>query len=299
MSYPQGAPGGSGFPSAQQPTPQFGAPTQQFSAVPDAEPAAEGPSKLPVYLNGVTAGLGLLVYLSSFGPQFSVDSSQFPGGGELSGSSLGVALGVVAALVAGLLAGVGLLAKRDFVAVTAVAAVLGFLLVLADIINVPSGASVDWGLYLVIAFTLLQAAVAIVVLLFHAGIVTPPAPRPKYEQQPQHYGQYPGYYGQQAGQQPGQQHGAPQHQQGPQHQQRPGYPTPYGGSGGYQGSGQNTGGYQASGQNTGGFPSDQSGPPTPPTGFPTYGQPPASNAPTTQVPTQHQAPSPSQPDQSS
>lgn len=288
MSYPQGAPGGSGFPPAQQPTPQFGSPTQQFSAVPDAEPVAAGPSKLPAYLSGVTAALGLLVYLSSFGPQFSVDSSQFPGGGELSGSSLGVALGIVAALVAGLLAGVSLLVKRDFVAVAAVAAVLGFLLVLADIINVPAGASVDWGLYLVIAFTLLQAAVAIVVLLFDAGIITPPVPRPKYEQQqPQHYGQYPGgYYGQQP---PQQQHGAPSHHQAPQHQQRPGYPTPYGGSGGYQ----------TSGQNTGGFPSDQSGPPTPPTGFPTYGQPPASNAPTTQVPTQHQSPSSSQPDQSS
>ena len=284
MSYPQGTPGGPGYPPAQQPTPQFGAPTQQFSAVPDNEPGAEGPSKLPAYLSGLTAVFGLLVYLSSFGPQFSVNSSDFPGMAELSGSSFGVLFGVIAAVVAGLLAGVSLLRNQpNYTAVVAVAAVLGFLLVLADAVNSPSGTSIDWGLYLVIAFTLLQAAVAIVVLLFDSGAITPPAPRPRYEQPQQQYGQYPGgYYGQPQG--------GPSHHQGPQ-QQRPGYPTPYGGSGGYPGSGQNTGGFPAAPQ--------QSGPPTPPTGFPTYGQPPASNAPTTQVPTQHQSPSSSQPDQSS
>ncbi|VEG57563.1 transmembrane protein [Mycolicibacterium aurum] len=283
MSYPQGAPGGSGYPPAQQPTPQFGTPTQQFNTAPEAGPAAEGPSKLPVFLNAATAVLGLLVYLSSFGPQFSVDASDFPGVAELSGSSFGVLFAVIAAVVAGLLAAVGLLRKQpNFTAVVAVAAVLGFLLVLGDSVNSPAGTSIDWGLYLVIAFTLLQAAVAVVVLLFDSGVITPPVPRPKYEQPQQQYGQYPGQYY-------GQPHGGQQHQ-GPQ-QQRPGYPTPYGGS---------TGGYPGSGQNTGGFPaSPQSGPPTPPTGFPTYGQPPASNAPTTQVPTQHQSPSSSQPDQSS
>lgn len=283
MSYPQGAAGGPGYPPAQQPTPQFGSPTQQFSSQPEAEPAVEGPSKLPAYLSAGTAVLGLLVYLSSFGPQFSVDSSDFPGMAELSGSSFGVLFGVIAAMLAGLLAGVSLLRNQpNYTAVVAVAAVLGFLLVLGDAVNSPAGTSVDWGLYLVIAFTLLQAAVAIVVLLFDSGVITPPVPRPKYEQPQQQYGQYPGgYYGQP--------HGGPQQLQAPQ-QQRPGYPSPYGGGGGYPTSGQNTGGFPAT---------QQSGPPTPPTGFPTYGQPPASNAPTTQVPTQHQSPSPSQPDQSS
>jgi Family of unknown function (DUF5336) len=281
MSYPQGAPGGQGYPPAQQPTPQFGAPTQQLRSLPESEPGADGPSKLPAYLSAGTAVLGLLVYLSSFGPQFSVDSSDFPGVAELSGSSFGVLFGVIAAVLAGLLAGVSLLRNQpNFTAVVAVVAVLGFLLVLGDAVNSPAGTSAAWGLYLVIAFTLLQAAVAIVVLLFDSGIITPPVPRPKYEQPQQQYGQYGGYYGPQ--------HGGPQQHQAPQ-QQRPGYPTPYGG-----------GGYPSPGQNTGGFPATQeSGPPTPPTGFPTYGQPPASNAPTTQVPTQHQSPSSSQPDQSS
>lgn len=282
MSYPQGAPGGQGFPPGQQPTTQFSAPTQQFNRVTDTDPVAEGPSKLPVYLSAAVAALGLLVYLSSFGPQFSVAASDFSGVGELTGSSFGVIFAVIAAIVAGLLAAVGLLPRQNnFTAVAAVAAILALLLVLADIINKPAEASIAWGLYLVIAFILLQAAVAVVVLLFDAGIITPPVPRPKYEQ-PQSYGQYPGYYGQ-----PPTQGGSGQHQQGPPQQQRPGYPTPYGG-------------YPGSGPSTGGFPAGSpSGPPTPPTGFPTYGQPPASNTPTTQVSAPHQSPSSSQPGQSS
>ncbi|WP_460354614.1 DUF5336 domain-containing protein [Mycobacterium sp. ZZG] len=283
MSYPQGAPGGPGFPG-QQPTTQFTAPTQQFGRIPDAEPAADGPSRLPFSLSAAVAVLGLLVYLSSFGPQFTVASSDFPDFRPLTASSFGVFFAVIAAVVAGLLAGVGLLPRqRNFVAVAAVAAVLGFLLVLAEVINKPSEASIGWGLYLAVAFTLLQAATAVVVLLFDSGIITPPAPRPKYEQ-PQSYGQY-GYYGQQ-----GPHTGQGQHQQLPQHQ-RPGYPSQYGGSG-YPG----TGGFPAA------SPSGQSapsGPPTPPTGFPTYGQPPASDTPTTHVPTQHQPPSSSQSGQSS
>ncbi|MFW0152458.1 DUF5336 domain-containing protein [Mycobacterium sp. smrl_JER01] len=280
-----------GYPPGQQPTTQFTAPTQQFSRVPDAEPAAEGPSRLPVYLSAVVAGLGLLVYLSSFGPQFSVAASDFSGLGELTGSSFGVLFAVIAALVAGLLAAVGLLPRqRNFIAVTAVAAVLAFLLVLAEVINKPAEASIDWGLYLVIAFILLQAAVAVVVLLFDSGVITPPVPRPKYEQH-QSYGQYPGYYGQPPSQGP--QHGGPQHQQAPPQHQRPGYPSQYGGSGAYPSTGPSTGGFPAS------SPSGESGPPTPPTGFPTYGQPPASNTPTTQAPAPHQSPSSSQSGQSS
>ncbi len=278
MSYPQGAPGGPGYPPAQQPTTQFAAPTQQFNKLPDAEPAAEGPSKLPAYLSAVTAALGLLVFLASFGPQFAVGAADIAAAAALGGVSLWGIFVVVSALLAGLFAGVGLLPKQqNYAAVAAVAAVLGFLLVLYIVLSAPSSVSIEWGLYLVVAFSLLQAAVAVVVLLFDSGIVAPPAPRPRYEQ-PQ-YGQYPGaYYGQPPTHQPAQ-------QQAPQ--QRPGYPASYGG-------------YPGSGPTTGGFPaSESSGTPTPPTGFPTYGQPPASNTPTTQVPTPHQPTSSSQPGQSS
>src|SRR5262245_60807416 len=215
MSYPPGSPG---YPPAQQPTTQFAAPTQQFGKVPDTRttpstPAAEGPSKLPVYLTAAVAALGLAVYLSSYGPLFEASADFF--------TPTLLDLGVVASLLAGLIAGVGLVPKQKAApALAAVLSVLGFLLAVAIVLTVPQGVSIEWGLYLIIAFSVVQAIVAVAVLLFDAGVLTPPVPKPRYEQQ--QYGQYGGpgpYYGQ-----PHQQPGPPQ-----QHQQRPGYPSPYGG----------------------------------------------------------------------
>ena len=257
MTYPPGSPG---YPPAQQPTTQFAAPTQQFGKSPDATPTAEGPSKLPVYLTAAVAALGLAVYLSSYGPLFEASADFF--------TPTLLDLGVVASLLGGLIAGVGLVPKQKAApALVAVLSVLGFLLAVAIVLTAPQGVNVKWGLYLIIAFGVVQAIVAVAVLLFDAGVIAPPVARPRYEQQ-QQYGQYGGpYYGQPH--QPG-----PQHQQGPPQQQRHGYPSQYGG--GYPG-GPSTGGFSAG---------QQGGPPTPPTGFPTYGQPPSSNAPTTQVPAQ-------------
>src|SRR5690349_15269738 len=258
MTYPPGSPG---YPPAQQPTTQFAAPTQQFGKLPEpaSAPAAEGPSKLPFYLTAAVAALGLAVYLSSYGPLFA------SAGTDLFTPTL-LDLGVVASLLAGLIAGVALVPRQKAApAVVAVLSVLGFLLAIAIVLTAPEGVEIKWGLYLIIAFSVVQAIVAVAVLLFDAGVITPPAPKPRYE--PQQYGQYGG---------PGPYYGQP-HQSGPppQQQHRPGYPPPYGG----------------------GYPS---GPPTPPTGFPTYGQPPSSgnagnagnssSAPTTQVPVQ-QSPS--------
>src|SRR3954464_3713646 len=237
MTYPPGSPG---YPPAQQPTTQFAAPTQQFGKAPDAAPAADGPSKLPVYLTAAVAALGLAVYLASYGPLFTITSSDFQGLGDLSGASFGLELAVVASLLAGLLAGVSLLPKqKTYVAVVAVFAVVSFLLVIAEVLDKPSSVSIGWSLYLIIAFSVVQAIIAVAVLLFDAGIINAPAPRPRYEQQ--QYGQYGGpgpYYGQ-------------QHQPGPPHQQqqqRPGYPSQYGG--GYQG-GPSTGGFSAGPQGGG------------------------------------------------
>lgn len=265
MSYPQGPPGNPGYPPAQQPTTQFAAPTQQFGRAPEPGPTGPaGPSQLPMYLAVAVVVLGLGVYLSSFGPLFT-------SGGDFFTPTL-LDLGVVASIAAGLIAGVSLLPKqKSLPAVLAVLSVLAFLLVIAIVLTAPQGVSLDWGLYLIIAFTMFQAIAAVAVLLFDAGIIAPPTPRqPRYDQ-PQ-YGQYGGpgapYYGQAP-------HGGPP----PQQQglsQRPGYPSQYGG---YPGGGPSTGGF-SSGQ--------QSGPPTPPTGFPAYGQPPGSSAPTTesQMPSQ-------------
>ena len=101
MTYPPGSPG---YPPAQQPTTQFAAPTQQFGKVPDAAPAAEGPSKLPVYLTAAVAALGLAVYLSSYGPLFEASADFF--------TPTLLDLGVVASLLGGLIAGVGLVPKQ-------------------------------------------------------------------------------------------------------------------------------------------------------------------------------------------
>ncbi|KUI24113.1 hypothetical protein AU196_10220 [Mycobacterium sp. IS-1742] len=269
MTYSPGSPG---YPPANQPTTQFSAPTQHFGKLPEPPASGEGPNKLPAYLLMVVAALGLLVYLCNFGPIFEVSASDFLGqGGTVSGSTLGIGLAVISALAAGLLAGVTLLSKgRTYVAIAAVLSVLALLLVIAELINKPSEASIGWALYALIILSLLQAGAAVAALLFDTGVLTPPAPRPKYDQQQQQYGQYGGpggpggYYGQpHSGAHQPQQHLTGSHQQAPQ-QQRPGYPSQYGG--GYPGGGgPSTGGFQTPGQ--------QSGPPTPPTGFPTYGQP--------------------------
>lgn len=282
MTY---SPGGHGYPPGQQPTTQFAVPSQRYSKVPEPAPAApESAGKLPVYLSAAVAVLGLAVYLSEFGPVFTISNSDFPQMGTASGTSLGVGLAVLASILAGALAAVSLLPKqKGYLGVVAAISTVAFLLVIAEVINKPGGVSIGWALYLVIAFTLLQAGAAIAAVLFDTGVLTAPEPRASYEQQqPQQYGQYPGpgsYYGQPPlgsgpGHQPPPQHQAPQHQGPPQ---RPGYPSQYGG--GYP-SGPSTGGFSSSGS--------QSGPPTPPTGFPAFGQPQqsSSSAPTTQVPAQ-------------
>jgi hypothetical protein len=273
MTYSQGGPG---YPPAQ-PTTQFAAPTQQFSKPGPDEPA--GASKLPLYLTAAVIVLGLAAYLLSYGPVWKsnqLDTLGVPDG--MSGSPQ-LAFTIVASLLAALLAAVALVPRqKSRFAAVAVLSVLAFLLALSGLLNTPSYASIGWALIVIVVVVGLQAIVAVGALLLEAGVVTPPAPRPKYDQQ-QQYGQYGGpgqYYGQ-----PGQQH-APQ-QGGPQQhspqQQRPGYPTQYGGGGGGYPSGPHTGGFSALGP--------QSGTATPPTGFPSFGGPQSpGSAPTTQVPAQ-------------
>ena len=179
-----------------------------------------------MYLTAAVAALGLAVYLSSFGPLFTTASADF-----FSASTL-LDLGVVVGRCSpALMAGVGLLPKQKAApALVAVLSVLGFLLVIADRDHRARAASKSTGaLYLIIAFSVLQAIVAVAALLFDAGVITPPAPKPRYEQQ-QQYGQYGGARAvlrTAAAARPA----ARQH--GPQQQQRPGYPPQYGG--GYPG----------------------------------------------------------------
>lgn len=218
MTYPPTTPG---FPAPQRPG---GASPQPGGYGPPAYPgpaAPAGPSKLPAYLTAAVAALGLAAYLASFGPLLSINTDIGPfGGAEFTAS--GLSYWTVAALLAGLLAAVSLLPKaKSYTAIIAVTAVLAVLLVIGQIINRPSGFSVGWALWLVLLFTLLQAATALAALLFESGVLSAPAPRPRPEAQP--YGQYgppPGGYYSAPGA-PG-----PQGQPG---QPQPGYPTPYGG----------------------------------------------------------------------
>jgi uncharacterized membrane protein len=256
MTYPPNNPG---YPPTQ-PQGAYGA------AGPSFAPSDPGPSKLPLYLTIGVVVAGLVAYLASFGPVFTVTAELGPfGGAELTGSGGGYP--VIAAVLAALLAAVSLVPKaKPYTAVVAAISVLAVLLVIAQVVSKPTGFSIGWALWVVLTFTILEAAAAVAALLLEAGVITAPAPRPRYDQ----YGQYGpppgGYYGQQIGQQPG--------PQGPG--QRPGYPSQYGGY-------PSGGGFSA--------PGPQSGPPTPPTGFPSFSPPPSVGS--------GQQPAPGQPGQQS
>jgi len=245
MTYPPGNPG---YQPAQSPG-SYGA-----TAAPSFTKSGDSESNLKVYLTVGVLALGLAIYLVSYGPMIT---RILPNGDELveSGSTLPVDL----ALLAGLLAGVSLLPKaKNFAAVVAAVSVLGALLLIEDTIGA-SGRG--WALWIAVGSGVVQSALAIVALLLDAGVVTAPAPRPKYDQYA-HYGQY-GYYG----------------QQNPY--QQSGYGTQYGGypsgptTGGFAAQPGSLPGHHAAQQSS---PQAQQGSPTPPTGFPSFSPPTSSGS---------------------
>lgn len=257
MTYSPGTPG---F-QPSQPSGSYGPPsTPSF-----AKPSGDVESKLPLYLQFAVVALGLGVYLANFGPIVSITDVDYPL--ILSDAGHTVPLAVLAAL----LAGAGLLPKaKVYTAVVAAISTLGALLAISTVADAGGNYTIGWGLWLILTFSILQAAAAVGSLLLEAGVVTAPAPRPKYDPYAQ-YGLPPGgnYYGQQG-------YG----QQGPQGQQS-GYPS----YGGYQ-SGPPSGGFGAQqAPSSGAFnsgaqptPSAPQGPPTPPTGFPTFSPPSSSGS---------------------
>jgi Family of unknown function (DUF5336) len=323
MTYSPGSPG---YPPAQ-PGGSYAGTMPSFAKDDDGE------SKLPMTLSLAVAVLGFLAYLASFGPLATVNV-EIGGAGAISGA--GTALGVIAALLAGLLAAVGLLPKaKSYAGVVAAITVLGALLVVSEIVNMGSGVSIGWGLWLILVFSVLQAIAAVYALLLDAGVVTAPKPRPKhdpyaqYGQYGQQYGQY-GQYGQQPyyGQPGPQQYGGQQahNPQQPAVHQEHSAPQP-------AGYGSQYGGYPAShapaptspaptpqsmaptqvsipttmaggfGAQSGPQPAArQQGTNTPPTGFPSFGTPPSAGADGTESseaegeqPKGEQQPSPSSP----
>lgn len=257
MTYSPGTPG---F-QPSQPSGSYGPPsTPSF-----AKPSGDVESKLPLYLQFAVVALGLGVYLANFGPIVSITDVDYPL--ILSDAGHTVPLAVLAAL----LAGAGLLPKaKVYTAVVAAISTLGALLAISTVADAGGNYTIGWGLWLILTFSILQAAAAVGSLLLEAGVVTAPAPRPKYDPYAQ-YGLPPGgnYYGQQG-------YG----QQAPQGQQS-GYPS----YGGYQ-SGPPSGGFGAQqAPSSGAFnsgvqpaPSAPQGPPTPPTGFPTFSPPSSSGS---------------------
>lgn len=234
MTYP---PASSGYPPAQS-SGSYGAPAASSFNKP-----GDGESNLKQYLTIAVLALGLLIYLFSYGPLIT---HVLPNGDELVEKD---PLPIGLSLLSGLLAGASLLPKaKNYSAIVTVVAAVGALLLIEDAIGA-SGRG--WALWAAVSAAVVQTAVAASVLLLDAGVITPPAPRPKYDQYG-HYGQY-GYYGQ---------------QQAPY--QQSGYGAQYGG---YP-SGSTTGGFSAQ---PGPQPGSEHGSPTPPTGFPSFSPPPSSS----------------------
>lgn len=263
MTYPPGNPG---YPPQPQPG-QFNAPNPQFGRAPERIPAAPvapaapaGPSNLATYLTLAVAVLGLLVFGFNFADPYGLKAgfaSNLPR--EITSSlvvqrSILTFLPAIAAVSAALLAGIDLLPKqKNLKAWVATLSVLGLLLAIVEVAQVSDGLEIKWGLYVVLALTVLQAGSALAALLLDAGVIQPPAPKPQVD--PYGYGA------------PGQFYGQPQ---APAAQPRPDYGQPYGQPGGYPPPGQP--GPQAGGY-PGARPQHDDSPVTPATGFPSFGQP--------------------------
>ena len=124
MTY---SPGNPGYPSAQ-PAGSYPGATPSFAK--DA-----GESKLPFFLAIAMAVLGLLVYVFNFFPTFVLSADLGPAAGGRAGDA-GTAVAV--AVLAALLAGLSLLPKTKInTGIVAAIAVLGALLVIAEMINTP------------------------------------------------------------------------------------------------------------------------------------------------------------------
>ncbi|BBY34467.1 hypothetical protein BST33_10880 [Mycolicibacter minnesotensis] len=260
MTY---SPGNPGF-QPPQPSGSYGPSTPSF-----AKAGGEVESKLPQYLRIAVVALGLGVYLANFGPIVTITDVDYPLVLSDAGNT------VPLAVLAGLLAAVGLLPKaKVYTAVVAVIAALGALLAISTVAEASADYTIGWGLWLILVFSVLQACAAVGSLLLEAGVVTAPAPRPKYDPYAQ-YGLPPGgnYYGQQ-GQQGQQGYGHQGQHQSQQAPQQPGYPSSYGSypspsSGGFGAQHSSPSGAFNSGVQQ----SSPQGPPTPPTGFPSYNPP--------------------------
>lgn len=293
MSYPTG---GSGYNTPATPSapsaPGSGQPTGAGAGASAAGAAAKG---LPFFLVVGVAALGVLNFLLGWLPFAQPEITNSFDGATITGDSqsafgMGLAGVLGLLLLGGLLAGLSLLPKQDWKGVAAAASAAGFLALLFHVIALPEGYATKFGAWVLIFLALVQTAVAVAAVLFDAGILKPPAPKPAKPaaQQGGFPGQQGGYGAQPYGQQS--QYGQPGQpgygQQGQGYgQQQPGY-----GSGAQYPAQQSPYGQQQPGQQPGSPYGQQSQPGYGQQGQQGYGQQPGYGA--QQQPSPYEQPSP-------
>lgn len=245
MSYPTG---GSGYnaPAPTPATPGFGQQPSAGPATGSSTTAAAGKG-LPFFLAIGVAALGVLTFLLGFAPYVGDKAREVAGttvGGTESYNLFesGSAALLTVLLFAGLLAGLSIVTKQSWTSIAAAASLAAFLTLLFQSFNLGEYSTMKWGGWVILFFAFVQAAAAIVALLFELNILKPPAPKPAPQPgaygggqgQPGGYGQGGQSFGQQSygqqggfGQAPGQQSYGQQPSfgggqgTGPQYQQQP------------------------------------------------------------------------------
>jgi hypothetical protein len=225
MSYPTGGSGYSGPAPTPSSAPSFGQPAPGGAGSGAPESSAKG---LPFYLTVGVAALGVISFLLGFTPYVSVQAvSTSRDFFETGGLTPLLALLLLSAIFAGL----SLLPTQKWAGAAAAAATAGLLGLLFQSFNLGDGASLAWGAWVVLFLALVQTVAAVAAVLFEAGILTPPVPKPVIPQTgfgalggPGGYGQQPSYGGGQPAQasQPSQP-SYPQVQPGQQAAQQPAY----------------------------------------------------------------------------
>jgi hypothetical protein len=225
MSYPTG---GSGYNTPATPSAPSSLGQSAGSTGTSTSTSGSDGKGLPFLLTAAVAGLGVLNFLLGFLPYAARDGINPLNGAKIAGESANsfeVPLTSLLALLllGGVLAGLSLLPKQNWIGAAAAASVAGFLGLTFQSFFLSDGVELKWGAWVVLFLALVQAAAGIAAVLFEAGILTPPAPKPAtpqgppsgfgqggYGQQPSGFGQQPSAFGQS---QPGQS-GFGQSQQG-------------------------------------------------------------------------------------
>ncbi|MET7771653.1 DUF5336 domain-containing protein [Nocardia sp. NPDC005366] len=247
MSYPTG---GSGYNTPATPSASSDLGQSPSGAAGTGSSASGSDAKgLPFFLVVGVAALGAINFLLGFLPYAAREFVNPVNGKTTTADSANGFEAPITALLAillfaGVLAGLSLLPKQNWKAVAAAASVAGFLGIVLQSFFLNDDATLKWGAYLLIFLALVQAGIAVAAVLFEAGILKPPAPKPATAPAPQagygqggygqqaygqsqpggQYGQTPGQYGQSAyGAQPGA--GSQYPSQQPYGQSQPGQPS--------------------------------------------------------------------------